>query len=81
MTRGEFASFLYRAVDPEGSFTEAGFGDVPESDAHFEAVNWMAEAGLAEGYVDGTFRADRQITRGEVAVILHNYATEVADQD
>ncbi|VXC05774.1 LamG-like jellyroll fold domain-containing protein [Citricoccus sp. K5] len=81
VTRGEFASFLYRAADPDGTFTETGFKDVPLSDSHFEAVNWMAEAGLAKGYADGTYRTDRPITRGEVAVILHSYASQVSAQD
>lgn len=83
VTRGEFASFLFRAVDPEGSFAEAGFEDVDSTNAHFEAVNWLKESGLVTGYTDGSFRADRQITRGEVAVILHAFDTqsEGADQD
>ncbi|NUL46580.1 DUF5011 domain-containing protein [Cellulosimicrobium funkei] len=79
VTRGEFASFLFRAVDPEGSFAEAGFEDVDSSNAHFEAVNWLKESGLVTGYTDGSFRADRQITRGEVAVILHAYAQQSAE--
>ncbi|GAA4758347.1 S-layer homology domain-containing protein [Citricoccus nitrophenolicus] len=76
VTRGEFASFLFRAVDPEGAFAQAGFEDVDSSNAHFEAVNWLKESGLVSGYTDGSFRADRQITRGEVAVILHAFDTQ-----
>ncbi|MEV4899990.1 LamG-like jellyroll fold domain-containing protein [Citricoccus sp. NPDC055426] len=81
VTRGEFASFLFRAVDPEGSFAETGFEDVDSSNAHFEAVNWLKESGLVTGYTDGSFRADRQITRGEVAVILHAFDTQAEGAD
>ncbi|MGW9552389.1 S8 family serine peptidase [Citricoccus zhacaiensis] len=71
VTRGEFASFVFRTVGPEpGTVEGEGFPDVPESSAHHEAIVWMAEAGISTGYEDGNYRLGHQITRGEVAALL-----------
>lgn len=71
VTRGEFASFVFRTVGPEpGTVEGEGFPDVPESSAHHEAIVWMAEAGISTGYEDGNYRPGHQITRGEVAALL-----------
>ena len=71
VTRGEFASFLYRAMDAEYEGDGSGFEDVPASSSHADAIAWLAAEGLSTGYSDGTFRPSRQISRGEVAVLLH----------
>lgn len=72
VSRGEFAAFLYRAAGggsaPSGG---SGFRDVSEKSPWRDAVAWMKKTGLTTGYADGTFRPDRQITRAEVAIMLH----------
>ena len=81
ITRGEFASFLHRAVEPDHVGPEdAEFEDVPASNAHYETITWLASEGLSVGYFDGTFRPGQQITRGEVAVLLFRLETMLADQ-
>lgn len=71
VTRGEFASFVFRAVGPEpGTVEDEGFSDVPETSAHREAISWMASEGISIGYEDGTYRPYDPITRGEVAVLM-----------
>ncbi|XKH54825.1 DUF4082 domain-containing protein [Citricoccus nitrophenolicus] len=72
VTRGEFASFLYRAVKPTQEGT-ATFSDVKESSAHYKAISWMASEEISIGYEDQTFRPGRAISRGEVAALLHRY--------
>ena len=80
VTREEFASFLYRAsgadytapVGPE-------FKDVSASSTHHEAIAWAKEHGIADGYTDGSFRPADPISRAEVAQLLHQYDTELAD--
>lgn len=69
VTRAEFASFLYRAVDPE-STGEVTFPDVSDSSAHLEAITWLASEGISTGYKDGTFKPHDTITRGEVAALM-----------
>ncbi len=73
VTRGEFASFLFRAVQPtvDGEPTST-FPDVSADSAHHAAIAWLAGEGLVDGYSDGTFGVQRKITRAEVAKILFN---------
>ena len=81
VSRGEFAEFLFRAVQPgEGEWDES-FSDVAESHPHHEAISWLASTGVSTGYKDGTYQPNETITRGEVAALMQRYATEVADQD
>ena len=72
VTRGEFASFVYRYAGAEFTATaEAPFEDVPAGSTHHEAISWMKAEGLANGRTDGTFGVKDPITRGEVAAFLH----------
>lgn len=80
VTRGEFASFLFRAVQPDAGEWDASFSDVAESHPHHEAISWLASTGVSTGYKDGTYKPNNTITRGEVAALMQRYATEVADQ-
>ncbi|XKH57416.1 S-layer homology domain-containing protein [Citricoccus nitrophenolicus] len=80
VTRGEFTSFLFRAVEPEAGEWDESFSDVAESHPHHEAISWLASAGVSTGYKDGTYKPNDTITRGEVAALMQRYATEVADQ-
>ena len=47
------------------------FPDVPENHWAYETVKKMADRGLIEGYPDGTFGGDRQMTRYEFATIVY----------
>ncbi|GAA1120148.1 S-layer homology domain-containing protein [Citricoccus alkalitolerans] len=74
VTRGEFASFLYRAAKPKWSAPNVkSFKDVPVGSTHHAAIAWMKDIGLTTGYADGNFRQHQSITRGEVARILHRF--------
>ena len=82
VSRGEFASFLYRAVDPEHTAPATSeFGDVSTSSAHYQAITWLTAEGITTGYRDGTFRPHQPVTRGEVAAFLHRYNTAVAEAE
>jgi cell wall-associated NlpC family hydrolase len=80
VTRGEVAVFLYRQVTP--SFQKNGrnyFTDVPgQGRFHSDAITWMAQAGIAKGNSDGTFRPDAPVTRGEMAAFLYRLAGATA---
>ncbi|GAA4763119.1 tannase/feruloyl esterase family alpha/beta hydrolase [Citricoccus nitrophenolicus] len=72
VTRGEFASFLYRTAAPEPAEGPAPvFPDVPEGNAHREAISWLAAEELVTGYSTGEFRPGQPITRAEVAKVIH----------
>lgn len=42
------------------------------SDINDINLNWMYQLGCIQGYEDGTFRPDNNITRQEAAVMMHN---------
>jgi hypothetical protein len=52
-------------------------------DGHWarEAVNGAAAYGILEGYPDGTFRPDENITRAETATILNRVLLRYPDKD
>lgn len=74
VTRGEFAMMLYRTAKPRHSApAKTPFRDVSSSASYYAAVTWMAKEGLTTGYSDGSFRPSQNITRGEVAAIMHRW--------
>lgn len=81
VTRAEFAAMLTRALGlqggqagqegQEGQAAQTAFADASRIPAWAAAsIAAMAEAGIIQGYDDGTFRADRQIVRAEMTAML-----------
>jgi hypothetical protein len=56
------ASTTFAAANP--------FVDVPAKHWSYDAVTKLAQAGIVDGYGDGTFRGDKTITRYEMAQIV-----------
>ncbi len=54
------------AAQPE----KIDFSDVPESHWAYEYITAMTKRGIINGYEDGTFRPDSNITRAEFAAVL-----------
>jgi len=54
--------------------------DVPWDHWAYDAVNDLYEAGLLEGYPDGTFRGDNHLTRYEFAMALARLLWHFDDQ-
>lgn len=48
------------------------FPDVPENHWAYEAVSRLAGNGIVEGYEDGKYHGERQMTRYEMAEIVYN---------
>ena len=77
ITRGQLASVLVRAYDPQPVRAEEGepapepvvLTDVDGSQ-HAAAIRALAAAGLTAGFGDGTFRPALPITRGQAAALL-----------
>jgi hypothetical protein len=69
VTRAQVASFLARSLGlrPVGP---SPFSDVPDGAAHAGAITALAEAGIALGDRDGTYRPGEQVTRGQLASLL-----------
>jgi len=54
--------------------TDQIFSDVPMGQWYFNAVNWASARGIVNGMGDGTFRPHYQITREQLATMLHRFA-------
>lgn len=72
LTRAEFAALIRRFADLKDAETELSFPDVDESLWAYDDIAAIAEAGLIDGYEDGTFRPQVEITRAEVMKIINN---------
>ena len=70
VSRAEFAVMLARALGlaaPASGLRFADAADIPDWAA--DAVAQAAQAGLVRGYADGTFGADRPVSRAEIAAM------------
>ncbi len=76
VTRAEIATIFSRItikkMDIDYS-AQTSFSDVSEDDWFATAVAFMENAGIVEGYEDGTFRPNNYITRAEFATIASRY--------
>lgn len=73
-TRGMIATLLYRLEgEPETSGAQH-FTDVTSEDWYYQSVEWAAEAGLAQGFEDGTFLPEEAVTREQMVTFLYRYA-------
>lgn len=68
VTRGQMATFLARALELPAT-TMDYFPD-DDGSVHEDAINRLADADIATGYGDGTFRPDGVLTRAEMARFL-----------
>ncbi|MGN0150713.1 MAG: S-layer homology domain-containing protein, partial [Clostridia bacterium] len=74
VTRGMFATTLYRlGSEPEIS-TEYTFTDVAQGAYYAKAVAWANANGIVEGYSESEFAPDEKITREQMAAMIYRYA-------
>jgi len=57
------------------------FSDVPADHWAYDAVSSLAQAGVIEGYEDGTFRGNKTMTRYEMAQIVAKAMTKELNAD
>lgn len=78
ITRAEVATIFFRLLTDESRktyLTEYNtFTDVEKSMWHNVAISTLARAGVLNGYDDGSFRPDNNITRAEMAAIISRFA-------
>ncbi|MCZ8514736.1 S-layer homology domain-containing protein [Paenibacillus filicis] len=70
VTRAEFAALLVRALGLPDRTAASKYSDVPSGHWAAGAIGAAAEAGLIEGFEDGSFKPSASITRGQMAVLL-----------
>lgn len=72
-TRGTIVTMLYR-LEGEPAVTGSDFADVADGQFYSNAVAWASANGIVSGYGNGSFGPSDNVTREQMAVILHNYA-------
>ena len=73
ITRAMFLQILFNIDNPENYPTTSPFEDVPANVWYTNAVAWAAEEGIVSG-IDAThFAPNTNITREQIAKIIHNY--------
>jgi hypothetical protein len=78
VTRQAMAAFMWRLVgEPEPAPDAPTFDDVSESHPFHEAISWLAEVRISEGFADGTFRPANAITRQAMAAFVRRYSVVV----
>jgi len=80
ITRAEVATIFYRLLSEqvrnENTTATNSFSDVNRGDWFNVAVSTMAKMGIINGYEDGTFRPQENITRAEFAAIASRFDTK-----
>lgn len=75
VARQDMAAFLYRlAGSPSytpGATDARRFADVTAATPHAKEIWWLANAGIAKGFPDGTFRGLSPVARQDMAAFLH----------
>lgn len=61
------------------AFAESSFSDVPSDHWAYDALDYLQQAGLVEGYPDGTFRGERAFTRYEMSMVIARIFTKIQD--
>ncbi len=78
ITRAEVATIFYRLLpdDARTAFLSdvSGFVDVNAEDWFNVAVSTLSSTGIIQGYPDGTFRPNTQVTRAELAAIAARFS-------
>ena len=65
---------LYRLEgEPKPGGIDHGFEDVANGTWYSDAIAWANENGIVEGY-GNTFAPNGEVTREQIAVIMHRYA-------
>ena len=73
-TRGMIITVMYRiAGNPDVSELGLFFNDVAEGDYYADAVKWGLNNGIIQGYGNGNFGPNDDITREQLVMIIYRY--------
>ncbi len=73
LTRAEFAALIYRFTEDEltKGKSKNPFNDLSDEHWAYNEILTLCENGLVEGYEDGSFRPENNITRAEVMTVVN----------
>lgn len=72
-SRAMLVTVLYRMANSTDDF-EGIFDDVESGNWYWEAINWAAHNKIVEGYGNGKFGPDDNLTREQMVSILYRYS-------
>ncbi len=71
LTRAEFAALVYRFVGLGEEDSDNYLSDLYETHWAYKEIKALCDAGLVQGYEDGSFRPENNITRAEVMTVIN----------
>ena len=74
LTRAMLVTILYRYEGEPAVSDNSSFTDVPSGQWYSDAIAWAAANGIVEGVGDDKYSPNGNITREQLATILHRYA-------
>jgi len=74
LSRAMLVTILHRLDGAEAATQKANFADVKSGSYYEKAVDWAREKGIVNGVSDTHFAPDANITREQIAAIMHRYA-------
>ncbi len=74
ITRAMLVTVLYRADGEPQVAGKATFDDIDENAYYAKAVVWGQQNGIINGYSETEFAPNQNITREQIAAIMHRYA-------
>jgi hypothetical protein len=80
INRDAVAAWLWRYAGEPVVDIEQQFSDVPPEHPFYDAIQWLADAGITEGFGDGTFQPASPIARDAVSAWLWRYAGEPGNE-
>ncbi len=69
ITRGEFTALIARLFDLQNR-NSISFSDVKKNHIFYDSITAAAELGIINGFEDGTFRPEENITREQIMLIV-----------
>lgn len=74
LTRGQLVTILWRMEGSKKINAVQKFPDVKIDTYYYDAVKWASANKIVNGYSDGKFKPNNNITREQLAIMLYNYA-------
>ncbi len=71
LSRAEFATLTYRFTNRGKADIENPFADIDDSHWAYSEILALYKSGLIDGYEDGTFKPENNITRAEVMTVIN----------
>ena len=70
LTRAQAAIMIARAIGLSTEGVSSNFTDVPSTHAAYKFISAAQNAGIINGYSDGTFKPNANVTRAQIAIMV-----------